>query len=132
MKPSDRIDDEAAGRATVRPAGTPGLEIASGASASLVNRTHRVVRERARNLQARRSVMRGLFLPMLLSSALMLMLLFAVWSVLGQYDLVSAELPVASNHFAVLLLWFLPVSAALVAMIWYRRGQSQTDGETTR
>jgi len=58
--------------------------VAATANASIVNRTHRVVRERARVMQTQRSMMRGLLLPMLLSSTLMLMLLFAVGSALAQ------------------------------------------------
>jgi len=106
--------------------------VAATANASVVNRTHRVVRERAKVMQTQRSMMRGLLLPMLLSSTLMLMLLFAVWSVLDQYDIVSSEMPPTSNHFVMLLLWFLPASAALLAMVWVRRSRNSSEAEATR
>ena len=89
----------------------------------MVSRTHRAVRERARALHTARTRVRGLLLPMLLCSALMVTLIAAFWMLLDQYDLVS-ELPASSHHFFILLVWFLPVSAALVAMVWFRRGRN--------
>ncbi len=103
--------------------------LSAAARAGLVNRTHRVVRERARALQANRNTMRGLLLPMLLCSLLMVTLVIAVWMVLDQYDLVSSELPPSIHHFFLLLLWFLPVSAGLVAMVWFRRSRNHANAE---
>jgi len=123
--PPQGYDTETFARSSIRGVGAT-------ANASVVNRTHRVVRERARVMQAQRSMMRGLLLPMLLSSALMLMLVFAVWSVFDQYDIVTSEMPASSNHFFILLLWFLPVSAALLAMVWVRRGRNSSETEATR
>ena len=106
--------------------------VSATARASMVNRTHRVVRQRAREMQANRSHLRGLFLPLLLCSTLMLTLVFAVWMLLDQYDLVSSELPPSIHHFFMLLLWFLPVSAGLVAMVWFRRSRNQADAEAAQ
>ncbi len=102
------------------------------ARANAVNRTHRIVRQRAQEIQASRTTMRGLLLPMLLCSTLMLTLVFAVWMLLDQYDLVSSELPSSIHHFFLLLLWFLPVSAGLVAMVWFRRGRDHADAEAAQ
>jgi hypothetical protein len=41
------------------------------ASAALVNRTHRVIRERANKLQDRRSKVRSLWIPLCVSTALL-------------------------------------------------------------
>ena len=104
----------------------------AAARSSMVNRTHRVVRERARALQENRKTMRGLLLPMLLCFLLMVTLVIALWMVLDQYDLVSAELPPSIHHFFLLLLWFLPVSAGLVAMVWFRRSRNHPNAEASQ
>ncbi len=102
----------------------------SGASTSMVNRTHRVVRERAKVMKARRSRARSLWIPMIVCSALLVILCSAVWSVLDEYELVPTVVPDSSNQLMVLLLWFLPVSATLLAMVWFRRTRLQADDET--
>jgi len=45
----------------------------------------------------------------------------AVWSVLDQYDLNPTGTPVASYQMLVLVLWSVPVSAALLAVVWFRQ-----------
>jgi len=92
-----------------------------GARAAVVNRTHRVVRERAEKMAARRSHVRGLVIPIVVSSALIGILLTAVWNVLSQYDVNPIGVPDASNQLFVLLLWFLPVSMTLLAVVLFRR-----------
>jgi hypothetical protein len=103
----------------------------SGARARSVNRTHRVVRERARLMQADRSRMRGLMLPLILCSALMILLYTASWMMVDQYELIS-EASLDGHRWFMILLWFLPVSAALVAMMWFRRNRNQSDTEAIR
>lgn len=51
-----------------------------GARASVVNRTHRVVRERATVMQERRSHARSLMVPLAICSALLILLVVVVWS----------------------------------------------------
>ena len=97
------------------------------AKAFMVNRTHRVIRERAKAIQAQRSRARSLWIPMIVCSALILIFVSAVWSVLDEYDLTPTGVPDASNQLFVLLLWFFPVSAALLAMVWFRRARSRSD-----
>jgi len=99
-----------------------------GARASLVNRTHRVVRERAKQMSARRDKVRSLWVPLAVCGSLLVILVTAVWSLLDQYELNPTGMPDASDQFAVLLLWFLPVSGALLAMVWVRRTQSKRTG----
>lgn len=101
-----------------------------GARAAVVNRTHRVVRERAEKMAARRSHVRGLWAPVAVSSALLVMLAIAVWTVLSQYDMNPIGIPDASNQLFVLLLWFVPVSMALLAVVLFRRIRRR--GEVTR
>ena len=99
-----------------------------GARASMVNRTHRVVRERAKQMSARRDRIRSLWAPLAVCASLLVILVTAVWSTFDQYELNPTGMPDASDQFAVLLLWFLPVSGALLAMVWLRRTQSRRTG----
>jgi hypothetical protein len=106
------------------------LETANAsARGSVVNRTHRVVRERARSLAARRSRVRSLWIPLMVCSALLVILCSAVWSILDQYDVTPTGVPDASNQFLVLLLWFLPMSMALLALVLFRRARRRADRE---
>ena len=99
------------------------------ARASVVNRTHRVVRERARLLEKRRSRVRSLWIPMAVCATLLIMSASAVWSMMDQYELAPTGIPDASDQMLVMLLWFLPASAALLAMVWFRRGRSRPGDE---
>jgi hypothetical protein len=91
------------------------------ARASVVNRTHRVVRERAKTMAARRSQVRSLWIPMAVCSSLLVILCTAVWSALDAYEVAPSGVPDASNQFLVLCLWFLPVSMALLAVGLFQR-----------
>jgi hypothetical protein len=106
--------------------------INTSARAAVVNRTHRVVRERAKALAARRSRVRSLWAPLLICSALLVILCTAVWSVLDEYELVPMGVPDASNQFLVLFLWFFPVSIALFTMVLSRRARKRADREVVQ
>lgn len=95
------------------------LEI--GARTSLVNRTHRVVRERARQMSARRNRIRSLWAPLAVCASMVVILVTAVWTLLDEYELTPTGMPDASDQYVVLLFWFLPATAALLAMVWFRR-----------
>ncbi len=99
-----------------------------GARASMVNRTHRVVRERAKQMSARRSKFRSLWAPLAVCASLLVILVTAVWNLLDEYDLTPNGTPDASDQFVVLLLWFLPLSVAVLAMVWFRHAQSKRGG----
>lgn len=109
--------------------------LASESSASqtrgpVVNRTHRVVRERARVIAARRTKTRSLWVPVAVCSSMLIILLTALWSQLDQYDATPTGVPDASNQFLVLCLWFLPLSLALLAVVVFRRTRRLAEGET--
>jgi hypothetical protein len=91
------------------------------ARASAVNRTHRVVRERAKTIAARRSKVRSLWIPMAVCSSLLVIICTAVWTALDQYDVTPSGVPDAGNQFLVLCLWFLPVSMVLLAVVLFHR-----------
>jgi hypothetical protein len=96
-----------------------------GVRASVVNRTHRVVRERAKMLAVRRSRIRSLWIPVAVCSSLFVIICTAVWSALDAYDVTSNGVPDASNQFLVLCLWFFPVSMALLALVLFRRARKR-------
>lgn len=95
------------------------------ARASVVNRTHRVVRERAKTIAARRSRVRSLWIPLAICSSLLVILCTGVWSALEAYDATPGGVPDASNQFLVLCFWFLPVSMALLAVVMFHRARKR-------
>lgn len=99
------------------------LKLSATAHASLVNRTHRVIRERAETLKVSRNRARSLWIPMTVCAALTVIIATAVWSLLDQYEITPTGIPDASSQMLVFLLLFFPLSAALLVMIWYRRAR---------
>jgi hypothetical protein len=95
------------------------------ARASVVNRTHRVVRERAKTIAARRTKVRSLWIPLAVCSSLVTIICTALWSALDAYDVTPSGVPDASNQFLVLCLWFLPVSMALLAVVLFQRSRKR-------
>ena len=112
------------------------------ARANVVNRTHRVILQRATVMQARRSRARGLLAPMIICSALLLLTAFAVWSGLYQNpsantgavqtDVAALAAMQVSNHYIVTLLWFLPACLAVLATVLYRRTRECTNDKVGR
>jgi hypothetical protein len=100
-------------------------ETNTAARASVVNRTHRVVRERAKSIAARRSRVRSLWIPLAVCSSLLVIICTAVWSALDAYEATPNGVPDASNQFLVLCLWFLPVSMALLAVVLFQRARKR-------
>lgn len=102
------------------------------ASSKLVNRTHRVVRERAQLLKARRSYVRSLMVPLVLCSALLILTVAAVWTGLYEYqgaadalqDVSSTIAAATDDEFIVMLFWFVPVTLAVVGTVWFTRSRS--------
>jgi hypothetical protein len=114
----------------------------SAARAGVVNRTHRVVRQRAKVMQERRSYVRSLMVPLIVCSALLILSIVAVWSGLYQSQAAEAAEAVqdvaalasteANNQFMVVLLWFVPVSLACLAAVWFTRFRSSGERGTSR
>ncbi len=101
---------------------------AGGASAAVVNRTHRVVHERARSMQERRSKMRSLWIPLVVSGGLLAVIVCAVWTILDEYELAPTGLPDANQQLLVVMMWCLPVSALLLCVVWFRRNAKADNG----
>jgi hypothetical protein len=112
----------------------------TAARAGVVNRTHRVVRQKAKVMRARRSYVRSLMVPLAISSILLLLGCFAVWSGLYQYEASEAAEAVqadvaaldANNHLLVILLWFVPVTLALLGALLFRFRRNSADRRTAR
>jgi hypothetical protein len=113
--------------------------ISAAAPSSVVNRTHRVIRERAKIMQQKRKRERSLMVPLIVCSALLILSVLAVWTGLYQYQTVEAaeavQADVASltatdnNHLLVILLWFVPVFVAVLTTVWVRRSRNNADDE---
>ena len=94
------------------------------APATIVNRTRRVVQERAKTIEARKQTFRSLWIPLTVSGGLLVVLVCAIWSILDQYELAPTGLPDANQQMLVLMIWCLPISVVLLAVLWFRRGGS--------
>jgi hypothetical protein len=106
-----------------------GANLNAGASAATVNRTHRVVRERAKTLQEQRRRVRSLWIPLIVSFGFLVSILFAVWSVLDETESFTDGLPDSSQNVMMLALWCIPLSALVLVVVWFRRtGANSNDG----
>ena len=112
--------------------------VPAAAHSGVVNRTHRVIRERARAMQQKRTRERSLMVPLIICSALLILSILAVWTGLYQYQAVeeAAEAVQAdvtalattdNNQLLVILLWFVPVSVAVLTTVWVRRSRNADD-----
>lgn len=91
------------------------------ARAAVVNRTHRIIREQALQMQEQRKRSRSLLVPLLISSALLLVICYAIWALMAGYDLTPTGVPDASDQVLLFLLWSLPVSVVVLGLTWLRR-----------
>ena len=69
----------------------------------------------------------SLWIPLAVSSALLLIFCTAIWNVLDEYELVPTGIPDSRYQIFVLMLWFFPVSACLLGMVWYSRSRSRSE-----
>ena len=101
------------------------------ASAAIVNRTHRVIRERAQKMQKQRKKARSLWIPLGVSTALLVTLACALWTAFEDFEGSSAGLPNTSGM-VVILVWSVPISAMILAVIWSRRTSTGSENERVR
>lgn len=106
---------------------------AVAARAMVVNRTHRVIRERALAMQTRRRTARDLLVPCLVCSAVLLVIATAIWSVAdegmpgweeGLWRRISLLGADAGSTISILLVWFLPLSVLTAAILMLRRSRA--------
>jgi len=91
------------------------------ARATVVSRTHRVVREQAQNMREQRERSRSLWVPLVICSLLMMALCYSVWFMLDGYDVTPSGIPDASDQIMLLLIWSIPVIGAALGLVWFKR-----------
>jgi hypothetical protein len=97
-----------------------------------VGRTHRVVRERALDMQEQRHQRRKLWLPLTIASVMLALISYAVWTSFAQDDVAEISDGFVGSlrdggQMMILSLWFLPVTATALFFVWTRRNRSQND-----
>jgi len=102
------------------------------ASAELVNRTHRVVRERAQAIKSERTRNRSLWLLLLVCGSLLIIIFCWLWNALDQNELTPVGLPDASQQMLLLMWWCLPVTVLVLIAIWFRRVRSRDQSRSMR
>lgn len=95
----------------------------TNARASVVNRTHRVIREQALHMRAQQERKRSLWVPLAIFSVLLPVICYAVWAMLDGYDLTPNGVPDASDQLVVMMMWFIPVTALVLGTVWLRRSR---------
>jgi hypothetical protein len=103
-----------------------GVVLNTAASAATVNRTHRVVRERAKTIREQRSRVRSLWIPLTVSFGMLALLLIALWNLLDESEFFPDGVPDASQNLLMLSMWCLPLSVIVLAVIWFRRASART------
>ena len=98
-----------------------------GGSAAVLNRTHRVVRERARTVQEQKRRVRSLWFPLVVSFGFLASILFAVWSVLDESELMTDGVPDSSQNMMMLALWCVPLSVIMLVVVWFRRAGANSN-----
>ena len=104
-----------------------GMRTGQNARAAVVNRTHRVVRAEALTMQEQKQKSRSLWAPLTIFSMLMLVLCYAIWGLLDNYDLTPNGVPDASDQMMLLLLWSLPVTMVVLGVVWLKRGRNRSN-----
>lgn len=102
------------------------------AHASMVNRTHRIVRERAQQMSTRRERIRSLMVPLIVSGAMLVILITAVWTLLDQYEINPNGVVDSSDQYVIFLWWFLPLSLVALGMVWFTRMRGHRNSEIVR
>jgi hypothetical protein len=102
----------------------------TAARASVVNRTHRVVREQALEMREIRQRTRSLWVPIGIFSVLLPLICFAIWTLMDAYDITPSGVPDASNQLLILLMWSLPLTILLCGLVWFRRQRNR--GEVSK
>jgi len=110
---------------------TPGFD----ARAAVVNRTHRVIRQRANAMRERKRTTRDLIVPFVVCSALLFFIAAAVLHVTDESisDIAGIWKRIvdlgadAGSEVSLLLLWFLPLSVITAAVVLLRRNRRPSD-----
>jgi len=100
-----------------------------GASHTVVGRTQRLMRERVRSNEMQKRSLRSLWLPLLVCSAMVMMIAHSAWALVEQWNVLiedSAEsFPANSTPLLILTLWFMPLTMGVLVMLWFQRGRKR-------
>ena len=116
-------------------------EMSLNARAAVVNRTHRIIRERALAMQSRKRSVRDLTGPFLICSTVLLLIGTAVWTLTdegvtgweeGLWRRVMEFGGDAGSTVSILLVWFLPLSVITAAAVMLRRTRIAGRGDEAR
>jgi hypothetical protein len=99
----------------------------TGSASVAVNRTHRVVRERAKSLQEQKRRVRSLWFPLIVSFGFLASILFAVWNVMDESDLFIGGIPDSSQNMLMLAIWCIPLSVIVLVVVWFRRANTNSN-----
>ena len=105
-----------------------GNRLSTAARSSVVNRTHRVVRERALEMREQKERSRSLWVPVAICSTLLLITCYAAWALLDGYDLTANGVLDGSYQMLVFLAWSLPVTILVVGLVWMQRVRTRANG----
>ena len=109
----------------------------NNARAAVVNRTRRVIRERALAMQVRKRTVKDLVVPCLICSAILLLIGRAVLTVAdeglagwegGLWKRVTEFGSDAGSSISILLIWFVPLSVVTAATVLLRRNRMPGQG----
>ena len=109
-----------------------GAMLNTGSSAAAINRTHRVVRERAKTLQEQKRRVRSLWIPLTVSFGFLVSILFAVWSVLDESEAFTDGIPDSTQQMMMLALWCIPLSVIVLVVVWFRRASANSNDGSRR
>jgi hypothetical protein len=96
----------------------------TNARATIVNRTHRIVREQALDMRAQQERKRSLWVPLAIFSVLLPLICYAAWGLLDGYGLTSDGVIDSSDQLLVMLVWLMPLTALAIGAVWFRRARS--------
>jgi hypothetical protein len=105
-----------------------GASMNAAASSATVNRTHRVVRERAKTIREQRSRVRSLWIPLTVSFGMLALILCALWNVMDESEMFVNGVPDSSQQMLMLSMWCLPLSVVVLAVVWFRRTKTMNGG----
>ncbi|MEO6924656.1 MAG: hypothetical protein ABI142_12585 [Bryocella sp.] len=104
----------------------------TGARASVVNRTHRIIREQALVMQANRRRRRSLWIPIGIFSVLISIIFVALWSIAAAYDATSGGVPDAGDQLMVWTMWIAPLTIVMLGLVWLQRQRQRRKEDHSR
>ncbi len=74
-------------------------------------------------MQEHRRRTRSLWIPVSICSVLLVSICYTAWVLLSQYDLTPSGVPDSNYQLVFILLWSLPITAAILGLVWLQRSR---------